>query len=935
MGAPDNSTATRLNKDFRYSRAKSFTDLLDVHTYHPQGRYFHTVDGRFAKVWLLGSFSADTISEAQRLGVSSSLALVINQFPEGSQGQLIRYCHGDISPALDRYLEDSEAHGFGEDIVNAAVRRQIEGATTGFFNVIDKDDIKAAKQEIASENELTQEDRDQRIQNVERSLMTGQFALQIENLFVFMYTPYWMKTGYMIESKARKLMATFGLHNIKRDYEVLYNKERAKFLEYAARIEQTASNVGFAPASINADQMIGTLYRELNPTRSRSIPPPEYVPGYTVREHLDLGRDAEVPDVAGHVTFSTLRTSPSGWEVDGVHYKVVSARVLPKRIRPGKLYDVMSQIEGEYWVVMNFSVPSQATVRNMLRIRRTAGSGNPLANHPMFKGDEILAEEKKRDIALVVTATNPENQDMQVAIDATIHVVVKNRDERAALTTAQKVADDMWAGGFVERNRADAVIHQCLPMNFRPAGQKMLQRELRMLAVSFADLAPTMISYAGYGAHTSGMLVNNSVGNPVFIDIFATRAAHTLIQGGTGSGKSFLFNALLMQQQKYNPKVFMVDKGRSYQSLCEATGGSYVELVVDESDDGIKPTCLNPFYVTPGKRPSQEDKEFMRDVLVAMVLCGGRNESISKPDANRLLVAIGEVFNRNTDGREVVLSDIYNYLSTEPAMNENGEGRALAQRFVEFTAGQIYGALFDGKLGINWDADIIVFETERMATSKAMPVVMLSLFQQINVFCKWRLDPSRRKIIAVDEAWAVLAQPEAAASIAGFFREMRKYKAAVVLLSQTLSDFSRLVAAATNGSNDGSGGGILENTMHFFLLASAPGDHQTGRELLSLSNEEVKSWASVAGLPPYFSECFYRLRGDDDRYLSGKIRIYSNPTMLWTASSTPEDRKLRNDAVREYSKSMDGATARRRAIAELASKYPLGYRHFLRHQQKK
>jgi hypothetical protein len=345
--------------------------------------------------------------------------------------------------------------------------------------------------------------------------------------------------------------------------------------------------------------------------------------------------------------------------------------------------------------------------------------------------------------------------------------------------------------------------------------------------------------------------------------------------------------------------------------------------VVDETDD-IKPTCINPFYVMPGKKPTQEDIEFMRDIMVAMVVSGGLDEKINKSESNMLLTAVMEVFDRESEGREVVLSDIYTLLNTE----RGEDGKKLANRFVEFTAGNIYGKLFDGPLQVNWDADMIVFETERMATSKAMPVVMIALFQQINVYCKWGLPLSRRKIIAVDEAWAVLANPVAAGAISGFYREMRKYRAGVILLSQTIKDFSNLI----NAGGTGAGGGILENTMHFFLLASAATDHIEARSLLQMNDEAINSWASVAGLPPYFSECFYRMRDDTDRFHSGKIRIYSNPLALWTATTTAEDRELRSELVKRYSKDMPMEKARRTALLELAGKYPLGYKHYLKTQ---
>lgn len=919
MAAEPVSLRAHLGKHFHLPKGIPFTEILDAHYYsQDRDRFFVTIDGRFCRVWKLETYAADVLSEQDRASISDALGKVFNQFPEDSSGQYIRYTHRHVYPLLDYYIKDSQADAFGQDLVRAFVERQIEGAKHGFFGGVSQNDIKDATQELLSEGALDANVRESLIENIERTVTTGRYAFVSESYLVFMYTPRWATTGHMVQSNLKKGLAALGLYEIEGEYQRVFNAEKARFLQFATRIESTAAAFGFQPGRLGAQALLNVLYRELNPIRSLTSGAPEYRQDFTIREQLEIVRREGLPNIADHVTFSNLETQPDGWNIDGMHYKATSAKVLPKNISPGMLFDVIRQIDGENWVVMNFSVPRQSGIRMLLRLRRTT-LNSKITDHEFFKGDELLKREKQEDIDYAVHKTNVENIDRQNIIDVSLHIVVKNQDEDAARAASDQLSDLLWSAGVKETNRGDAIIHQCLPLNYRTSTHPYIARNLRCLTENAGDLAPHFTAFAGIDS--PGMLVNNSQGMPIFIDQFATRAAHALVVGGTGSGKSYAFNNILMQLRKYRAKMFLVDKGGSYESQCVSTGGSYVNLVLDDSD-GITPTNINPFYTEPGETLSNTDLEFMRDILVAMVQSGTK-DPVTKLDSSLLLNAVQEVFAQKAPDAQVHLGHIHSYLTEKCG----DEGKLLARRFSEYTAGSIYGKMFDGDLNMNWDADMIVFETQRVASSAAMPVIMMALFYQVNKYCKFR-DPDRKKVFAVDEAWAALADPTAATAVAGFYREMRKYKTAVILISQTIADFAKLVAA-----DQSSQGGILENTRHFHLLACSAADHSLAKKLLNLTDEEVNAWASVASLPPFFSEWFYRMLTDKDVPYSGKVRLYSNPLALWTATTTPDDRKLRQDRVNELMKALAPAEARRVALTELAKQYPFGYLHHKRQME--
>lgn len=57
--------------------------LSDAFLYEPEGDYFHTVDGRFAKIWRISGIDHALLNDDDFTVISRQFAEVLNKYPEG------------------------------------------------------------------------------------------------------------------------------------------------------------------------------------------------------------------------------------------------------------------------------------------------------------------------------------------------------------------------------------------------------------------------------------------------------------------------------------------------------------------------------------------------------------------------------------------------------------------------------------------------------------------------------------------------------------------------------------------------------------------------------------------------------------------------------------------------------------------------------------
>ncbi len=113
-------------------------------------------------------------------------------------------------------------------------------------------------------------------------------------------------------------------------------------------------------------------------------------------------------------------------------------------------------------------------------------------------------------------------------------------------------------------------------------------------------------------------------GTPYFFNFHKGDVGHTVIIGGTGSGKTTAQCFLLAQARRCKPRLWLFDKDRGAEIFVRACGGEYSVIRAGA------PTGWNPFQLPDSK----ETRRFLVDLLVSM--CFKPNESVPPRDVEEL-----------------------------------------------------------------------------------------------------------------------------------------------------------------------------------------------------------------------------------------------------------------------------------------------------------
>ncbi len=125
-------------------------------------------------------------------------------------------------------------------------------------------------------------------------------------------------------------------------------------------------------------------------------------------------------------------------------------------------------------------------------------------------------------------------------------------------------------------------------------------RRLALLNTNAADLSLIFTSDAGArtSAHLEGRpclaVFETEQQTPYAWNLHCQDVGHTLIQGATGSGKSFLTAFILTHAQQYEPITVIFDLGGSYEALVRRLGGSTWRMGLADRPFTINPFCLEP-----------------------------------------------------------------------------------------------------------------------------------------------------------------------------------------------------------------------------------------------------------------------------------------------------------------------------------------------------
>jgi conjugal transfer ATP-binding protein TraC len=634
-----------------------------------------------------------------------------------------------------------------------------------------------------------------------------------------------------------------------------YAREKKLLLEHAQSLESFFTQITLPCARLGANELVALLYRMLNPERSRETGPRIY------REDLPI-RDQVVRSAVQFDYDSGVIT------VDGLSTKVLSMVQIPAETKAGMLS--RSPLSGigvldlmpEAILVFNFGVLDDNEMRHRFEKRDA------------FAWRQLQGPRKKLELIKI-------KEDAETALDELMngrralmvrfHVILSDPSPEVVREKARAVvgAIDRLGVEMIEEDALGLNIYlQSLPMMYHPESDKGLKRAFTMMSSNVADMLPLYGSYQG--TPTPEVLLQNRRGELVFFSPFDSDvAAHMVVTGVSGAGKSFMMNYTLASAARRGAHVIIIDKGNSYRNLSEILGGQYVVF------DPNRPLRINPIG-----RAEEMDKDrliFVKAVLAEM--CAQGEEPIRKEERTILENAVIRAVETKKTG-EVILSDVYRALLEEVRTGPRTLGRDMDRLVLSlkpFVGNGAYAGFFDGPSQIDFTRGFTVFELGEIAKRhEVAPSILMAIMHNVAGFCGAPANLERKKYFVIDEAWSLLKSPATARFLEDVLRTYRKLNAAAVMVTQQVTDFAGPTGEA-----------IRANAPNRVFLRQTSETVLAMEKLFELSPEVKEAIASLVTAKGRFSEMFI-----ETSLGRGVARLVPSPE-LYTAFSTDGDDRAR------------------------------------------
>jgi conjugal transfer ATP-binding protein TraC len=334
------------------------------------------------------------------------------------------------------------------------------------------------------------------------------------------------------------------------------------------------------------------------------------------------------------------------------------------------------------------------------------------------------------------------------------------------------------------------------------ADMERLKRFKTVLSTTAANIAPMQGEYLG-SAHPHLLFVGRR-GQPFFWSPFENDAGNhnVAICGKSGSGKSVLLQEMCAALRGAGAQVVVIDDGRSFEHSVKLQGGRFVEFTMKAG------FCLNPFSMIDAARAA-EDEDYRLDCFAMVKAIVGQmaRHSAKLSDTERGLIdrAVNAVWSEH--GVAATITGVGEAL----ASLANEAATDLATALAPYTAGGTYGAFFEGA-SLDLDADFTVFEMSDLATREELRSVVLAGVMFLTSQAMTRSPRSTRKLLLIDEAWAMLKGGSMGEFVETYARTCRKYGGALATATQSLNDYYKSDGATA----------ALENSDWMLILQQKP-----------------------------------------------------------------------------------------------------------------
>ncbi|WP_421837574.1 type IV secretion system protein TraC [Novosphingobium sp.] len=330
-----------------------------------------------------------------------------------------------------------------------------------------------------------------------------------------------------------------------------------------------------------------------------------------------------------------------------------------------------------------------------------------------------------------------------------------------------------------------------------------LHRFRTLLSTSAANIAPVQGEYLG--GPVPHLLFVGRRGQPFYWSPFENGAGNhnVAICGKSGSGKSVLLQEMCAALRGAGAQVVVIDDGRSFEHSARLQGGRFVEFTLASG------FCLNPFSMIDAARAA-EDEDYRLDCfgMVKAIIGQMARHSAALSDTERGLIdrAVNEVWTAHGSTASVT------QVGAALEALDHPLARDLATALAPYMAGGTYGAFFEGAATLDLSSDFTVFEMSDLAAREDLRSVVLSAIMFMTSQAMTRSPRSVRKLLLIDEAWALLKGGSMGTFVETYARTCRKYGGALATATQSLNDYYKSDGATA----------ALENSDWMLILQQKP-----------------------------------------------------------------------------------------------------------------
>jgi type IV secretory pathway VirB4 component len=298
------------------------------------------------------------------------------------------------------------------------------------------------------------------------------------------------------------------------------------------------------------------------------------------------------------------------------------------------------------------------------------------------------------------------------------------------------------------------------------------------IASSFPFISSELTSDDGilYGINRH----NNSL---ILFDRFSLQNANMVVFATSGAGKSYAVKLEVLRTMMLGTDVIIIDPEMEYVHLCEAIGGTYINIALSSESK------VNPFDLPRpvGQQVSTED--IIRSAVITLkgllrIMLG----FMTAQEDSIMDRALLETFAKKD------ITPSVNLATVEPPIMQDLldvlEGMDGAEELVlklrKFTEGTFSG-LFNSPTNVNMNNQLVVFSV-RDLEDELRPMAIYTLVNYI-----WNIVRSERKkrILVIDEAWWLMTNEDSAKFIYALVKRCRKYYLGVTTITQDVNDFLR------------------------------------------------------------------------------------------------------------------------------------------------